>query len=125
MSEVPEAYAAATQIMNASRSAPSAADELGHFLSARAAYDALEQAVHELGRIAGKEYDVVVKAFDITIAQIEYVEPYTLIFRGLNKKGQHAFVLCHFSQLVAHFAFAAKAGANREPIGFSPGRSRQ
>jgi hypothetical protein len=97
---------------------PTASEELGPFLSARAAYDALEQAVHELGQIAGKDSDVVVKAFDLTVGEVVYIEPYGLLFRGVNDDGQHAFVLCHFSQMVARFVFKPKVAAKREPIGF-------
>jgi hypothetical protein len=123
MSDMPETYAASIEAMHSTRTAPSVADELGPFLSARAAYDALEQAVHELGRIAGEDNDIMVKAFDITVREIVYIEPYALLFRGVNDDGQHAFVLCHFSQFVARFIFKPKGAAKREPIGFRINRA--
>lgn len=112
-------YDAATKLMmNSALGAPSATDELGQFLSGQAAYVALEQAVHELGQLAGKDNDVMLKAGDITVGEIVYIEPYTLLFRGVNDQGQHAFALCYFSQITVRFTFIPKGNAKREPIGF-------
>ena len=91
---------------------------LSHWLSGEAAFSALKDAVEELKSAAPKDHDVLIKAFDVAVVEVRYVEPHTLLFRGFDQEGHDTAVVVHFSQLVAHVVFLPKKGTDRVVTGF-------
>ena len=96
-----------------------AADLLSPYLSGESAFEALKYAVEELTSTARKDCDVLVQAFDLTVLKVGYAKPHTLLFRGLDHEGNGAFVVCHFSQLLARVVYLPKAGSKRRITGFA------
>jgi hypothetical protein len=94
---------------------------ISHWLSGDAAFSALKQAVEELTRSAPEDCDVLIRAFNITVREVRYVKPHTLLFRGLTDDGHDTWVVCHFSQLVAQVVYLPKAGPSRVITGFANG----
>lgn len=92
---------------------------LSHWLSGEAAFVALKDAVDELASTAPEDHDVIVEAFDLSVGEIIYIEPHTLLFRGFDHEGNNSFVLCHFSQLIARVVYKPKRGPERIITGFS------
>ena len=92
---------------------------ISHWLSGESAFDALSEAVDELVRTAPEDHDVIVKAFNLTVREIRYVEPHALIFRGFDEKGNDSTVVCHYSNLLAHVIYIPKSGPERIITGFA------
>ena len=88
-------------------------------LSGEASFIALKQSVNELARLAPADHDVLVEAFNLLVTKVFYVEPHSLLFRGFNQEGHDAFVICHFSQLVARVVYHPKRGSDRIITGFA------
>jgi len=90
-----------------------------HLLSADATFSALHDAVEELSRSAPADHDVLIHAFGITVTDVRYIVPHTFVFRGFDESGNHTFVTCHFTQLVARVSYLPKRGQSRIITGFS------
>jgi len=88
-------------------------------LSGEAAFDALKYAVHELSCSVPEDHDVVVQAFDLIVHEIRFIRPYILLFEGRDHEDHAAFVMCHFSQIVARIVYRPKSGTSRIITGFS------
>jgi len=80
---------------------------------------ALRQAVEELERTAPKDHDVLVVAFNLTVREVAYFKPHTLSLRGIDDQGNDAFVVCHFSQLVARVVCLPTLSPKRIITGFA------
>jgi hypothetical protein len=91
---------------------------LSHWLSGDAVFAALKKAVDDLKCAAPKDHDVLVQAFDISVVEVRYIEPHTLLLSGFNQEGNHTAVVAHFSQLVAHVVYLPKRGPERVVTGF-------
>jgi hypothetical protein len=91
---------------------------LSHYLSGDAAFAALKDAVENIKATAPKDHDVLIKAFDVAVTEVRYIEPHTLLFRGFNQEGHHTAIVAHYSQLVAHVVFLPKRGDRRVVTGF-------
>ena len=96
---------------------------ISYYLTGEAAFGALKEAVDELARTSPKDHDVMIEAFNLSVTEVRYVKPHTLLFRGFDHEGHDAFVLCHFSQLVARVVYLPKRGASRVITGFSNGHA--
>jgi hypothetical protein len=94
---------------------------LSHWLSGDAVFAALKQAVKELTRLAPKDCDVLIRAFNITVREVSYIKPHALLFRGVTDDGHDSFVVCHFTQCVAQVVYLPKEGSKRKITGFSKG----
>jgi hypothetical protein len=92
---------------------------MSHWLSGEAAFIALKKAVDELANSAPEDHDVLVQAFNLSVNQIRYVDPHTLIFTGFDANGNAASAVCHYSQLVAHVVYLPKRGKDRVVTGFA------
>jgi hypothetical protein len=88
-------------------------------MSADATFYALLESVKRLTKSAPKDHDILVQAFGISITQVQYAGPHTLVFEGFNDEGNTSFVVCHFSQLIAHVIFTPKRGPSRVITGFA------
>ena len=88
-------------------------------LSGDAAFTALQRAINDLSKSAPADHDVVLWAFNLTVTNVRYVEPHTLIFEGFDSENHTAFAACHFSQLVAHVIYVPRRGPERIITGFS------
>ncbi len=83
-------------------------DTMRHMLSADATFEALQEAINELARLAPEDHDVLIQAFDIAVSKVVLMEPHTLLFRGFDECGDDAFVVAHFSQVVAKVIYRPK-----------------
>lgn len=92
---------------------------LPYYLNGEAAFNALKKAVNELQIKAPEDHDVLIEAFGIEVINIQYLEPHTFLFTGLDQEGNNTSVVCHFSQLVAHVVFLPQKGPERIITGFS------
>src|SRR4030042_5971435 len=92
---------------------------ISHWLSGEAAFSALKKAVDELASCAPEDHDIIVEAFDLSVREIRYIDPHTLLFRGIDHQGNDSFVICHYSQLLAHVVYMPKKGRERIITGFS------
>jgi len=92
---------------------------LPRLLSGESAFIALKQAVDELARSAPPDHDVLIEAFNLAVREVVYIEPHTLLFRGINQEGNDSFVISHFSQLIARVIYRPKIGDARIVTGFS------
>lgn len=92
---------------------------LSHWLSGEAAFFALKKAVDELTSRAPEDHDIIIEAFDLSVREVKYIEPHTLLFCGLDHQGNDSFVICHFSQLLARVVYMPKCGLERIITGFS------
>ncbi len=81
---------------------------LPQLLSGESAFVALKQAVDELARSAPPDHDVLIEAFNLAVREVVYIEPHTLLFRGINQEGNDSFVISHFSQLIARVIYRPK-----------------
>lgn len=81
---------------------------MSDYLSAEAAYGALQNAVDKFRRIAPENHDIVIEAFNILVTKVEYIEPYILSLRGFNHEGNDTLVVTHFTQLVARIVHVPK-----------------
>ena len=93
---------------------------ISHRLSGWEMFLAIKQATDELVSLAPKDHDILVQAFDISVREIRYIEPHTLLFSGLDQKRNHTSVVAHFSQVVAHVIYLPKQNRERIITGFSP-----
>jgi hypothetical protein len=101
------------------KAAEEAQGALPALLSGRATFAALKQAIDELTRVAPPDHDVLIQAFDLIVSEVVYIEPHAFIFRGQNQQGHNAFVICHFTQLIAKAIYRPKRGDSRIVTGFS------
>ena len=92
---------------------------ISHWMSGEASFIALRKAVNELARTAPDDHDVVVEAFGLSVGEIRYAEPHTLLFSGIDSQGNKSFVVCHFSQLLARVVYLPKRGPQRVITGFA------
>src|SRR5579862_5505046 len=90
-------------------------------LSGKATFEAMEKAIRLLAQSAPPENDVIIIAFNVSVKNVEYIDPHTFVFDGLNHEGQRTLAICHFSQLVSHAICRLKAVAAEARIitGFS------
>ena len=86
--------------------------------SGEATFTALKKAVEEVTRAAPETCDVFIRAYDLTVWEIRFVEPHTLLFSGVTDDGHHACEVIHFSQLRARVVYQPKGGETRRLIGF-------
>jgi len=93
--------------------------KISHRLSGWETFSALKQAVDELTALAPENHDILIKAFDLAVTEIVYVEPHTLLFRGFDQEGNHSAVVAHFSQVIAHVVYLPKRGDARVITGFA------
>ena len=56
-------------------------------LSGDATFSALKQAIDDICQMAPEDHDVFIRAFDITVEQVGFIEPHTLLLRGFNQNG--------------------------------------
>lgn len=95
---------------------------LPNLLNGEATFTALQQAFDELKRTAPENYDVVIEAFNLTVRELRYVEPHTLVFRCLGEHGKDSFVIAHYSQVVARVVYRPRQTGEPGVItGFSRG----
>ena len=87
-------------------------------LSGEATFDALKQAIDEIRHVAPEDHDVLIHAFNITIDEVGFIEPHTLLLRGINQNGNYTVVVAHYSQMVAHAIYAPKRRPERVITGF-------
>ncbi len=87
--------------------------------SGAATFTALKDAVEELTRTAPKDCDILIRAYDLTVREIRFVEPHAFIFSGVTDDGHDAREVIHFSQLHARVIYRPKDGPNRVIIGFA------
>lgn len=92
---------------------------VSHWHSGKAAFIALKEAVNELASSAPEDHDVLIQAFDISVTEVRYIEPHTLLFCGFNNQGNNTFVVAHYSQLVAHVVYLPKHSKERVITGFA------
>ncbi len=92
---------------------------MSHWLSGDATFEALKEAVDELVASAPEDHDVLVQAFNISVREIRYIEPHTLLFSGFTQEGHHTSVVAHFSQVVAHVVYLPKKSKERIITGFA------
>lgn len=92
---------------------------LSHFLSGEAAFEALKREVDILVHLAPADHDVLIHAFGIAVRQVRFVEPHTLLFRGVNDEGHDTSVIAHFTQLVARIVYLPTQGPRRIVTGFA------
>lgn len=97
---------------------PELFDEITFESQAEVTFNALKQAVIELATSAPKDHDVLIKAFDLSVYEVRYLEPHTLMFRGVNSQGLDTFAIAHYTQLVAHVIYLPKRGNERVVTGF-------
>ena len=91
---------------------------LSHYVTGQASFDALKKAVNEIVRLAPKDHDILIHAFNIFVTEIRYVEPHTFIFSGFDHEGNNTSVVCHYSQLLAKVVYLPKRNEERQIIGF-------
>jgi hypothetical protein len=92
---------------------------ISHWFSGEAAFIGLKEAVDELSRTAPEDHDVLIEAFNLAVREIRYIEPHTFLFSGINSDGHNSFVVCHYSQLLAHVIYRPKTEKERIITGFS------
>jgi hypothetical protein len=92
---------------------------ISHWFSGEAAFIGLKEAVDELSRTAPEDHDVLIEAFNLSVREIRYIEPHTFLFSGINNDGHNSFVVCHYSQLLAHVIYRPKIEKERIITGFS------
>lgn len=92
---------------------------LRHLLSGAAIYATLKKAIEDLVRLAPKDHDVWVEAFDVWVLEVRFVEPHTFLLRGFDQDGHHTSVVAHFSQLVARVVYQPQRGPERVITGFA------
>ncbi len=92
---------------------------ISYWSSGEAAFLALKKTVNELASSAPKDNDVIIEAFNLTVREVRYIEPHTLVFNGFDEQGNNSFVVCHFSQLLARVIYKPKAKTERIITGFS------
>lgn len=98
---------------------------VSHFLKGEATFRAMKDAVEKLVRLAPEDHDVLIQAFDITVREVTYVEPHTLLLSGFNNHGHETCVVAHHSQLVAHVIYRPKEeGKKRVITGFLEGTKK-
>jgi len=95
------------------------AKQISHYVSGAASFNALKEAVQEMVSLAPEDHDVLIKAFNVFVTKIRYIEPHTFILKGLLPDGHHTSVVCHYSQIVAHVIYRPKIEKKRMVIGFS------
>jgi hypothetical protein len=95
------------------------AKQISHYVSGAASFNALKVAVQEMVSLAPEDHDVLIKAFNVIVTQIRYIEPHTFILSGFLPDGHHTSVVCHYSQIVAHVIYLPKKEKKRMVIGFS------
>lgn len=93
--------------------------ELPHLHSGTDTFDALMNAVQELGRVAPEDCDVFVQVGEIAVVKTHFIKPHTFSFEGINQHGHLAWEVVHFSQLHASVIFRPKRGPKRFITSFS------
>jgi hypothetical protein len=96
---------------------------LPKLLSGEATWLALKRAVDDLVRLAPQDHDVLVCVGDVSVHKIEFIEPHTLLFEGLDQNGHRTGLVIHFSQLNARVVYLPKRGPSRVITGFAPEQS--
>jgi len=91
---------------------------LANYLSGAEAFAAVQKAFDQFRLATADDHDALVTAFGLTVRQITFLEPYTLLFEGLDQLGHEALAICHFSQLVAVFIRQRRSGPHRIVTGF-------
>lgn len=91
---------------------------LTHWLSGEALVNALKEAVDLLVKSAPPDNDVLVYACGITVLEVRFFEPHTILFSGFDEEGNNTFVVVHFTQVVARVVYLPKALEERRVVGF-------
>jgi len=92
---------------------------LSHYLTGEAAFTALKEAVAALKATALEGHDILIEAFGITVWDVRYFEPHTLLLRGRDEQGRDTSVVAHFSQLVARVVYLPKHASESVITGFA------
>jgi hypothetical protein len=90
------------------------------YLSGRAAYEAMKDAVADFARTAPQDHDVMIIAYGIFVTEARFVEPHMLVFEGFDQEGHRSGIVCHFTQLLVRVVCSPKRGVARVITGFSP-----
>ena len=88
-----------------------------------AMFTALQQAIHDLSRVAPAEHDVLIYALGIYVVKVGFIEPHAFLFQGHDGEGNETFVVAHFSQIVARVIYRAKQGPEKVLTGFWTGQA--
>lgn len=66
---------------------------MADFLANKAGFERLKKAVQGGQSFAAESDDIVVQALDLSVSEVQYVEPNTLTFRGSDNRGQNRVVI--------------------------------
>jgi hypothetical protein len=80
----------------------------------------LKIAIDDLKSSAPQDCDVLIQFDDFAVHEVQFIEPHTFLFKGINGHGHNASIVCHFTQVKAHVIYRPKQGANRMITGFAP-----
>ena len=97
-------------------------ETLWDLLSGEATFVALKDAVEQIVGAAPEDHDVLIQAFNVSVLEVSFRKPHTILFRGLDQKGNHTSVVVHYSQMVARVVYLPKRGPQRVVTGFSPSK---
>jgi len=92
---------------------------MNHLMGGAATFYALQKAVNDLVGSAPKDHDIIIHAFNISVEEVFFLKPHTMLFRGFDQEGNHTSVVVHYSQMVAHVVYRPKTGPKRIITGFS------
>jgi len=92
---------------------------MNHLMSGAATFYALQKAVNDLVVAAPKDHDIIIQAFNISVEEVCFLKPHTILFRGFDQEGNQTSVVVHYSQMVAHVIYRPKTGPKRIITGFS------
>jgi hypothetical protein len=101
------------------RAAADAQIALPHLLSGDATWEAMQRAINDLVERAPKDHDVLLQAFDLSILNVQFMEPHTFLFEGIDGEGNQAGFVCHFTQVVVRVVYLPKRGPDRVITGFA------
>jgi hypothetical protein len=80
----------------------------------------LKLAIDDLKNSAPQDCDVLIQLDDFSVHEVQFIEPHTFLFKGINGDGHNASIVCHFTQVKAHIIYRPKREANRMITGFAP-----
>jgi hypothetical protein len=94
-------------------------------LSGDSIWVGLKIAIDDLKSSAPQDCDVLIHFDDLSVHEVQFIEPHTFLFKGSNGHGHNASIVCHFTQVKAHVIYRPKQGADRMITGFAPDPSDQ
>jgi hypothetical protein len=76
-------------------------------LSGSGFFDTLVEQIKQLESAAPQDCDVVIQAFDLSVSELAFIEPQTIILRGTDQVGNDGLAIIHYSQFVARLGYCA------------------